>query len=75
MTTPPKTKARRVGTDKMLKHRLTQAERQLKAMKDRKAKKAQRKALNRAINSNFRNTFELIDDLSKILVVHGDDQL
>jgi hypothetical protein len=75
MTTNTKTKKKRIITDKVLKKRLTQAERQLKAMKDRKARKAAKKAMDRKINSQFNNTFDLIDDLSRVLVTHAEDQL
>ena len=71
----PKPKAKRIVTDKGLKRRLTATERQLKTMKDRKARKAQRKAENRIINAHVRNVFEFCDDLSRVLVVHGEDQL
>jgi hypothetical protein len=75
MTTETKSKKKRIVTDKVLKKRLTQAERQLKAMKDRKSRKAAKKALNRKINSEFNSTFDLIDDLSRVLVTHAEDQL
>ena len=70
-----KPKVKRVVVDKTLKRQLVAANRQLNAMKDRKAKKAQRKAENRIINSNVRGMFELCDDLSKCFIVYGEDKL
>jgi predicted GTPase len=71
----PKIAVKRVVVDKQLKHRLTQAERQLKAMKDRKAKKSAKKAMERNINRQVKDAYELIDQLSSVLVTHGKDQL
>jgi predicted GTPase len=71
----PKVIIKRVVADKQLKHRLTQAERQLKAMKDRKAKKSAKKAMERNINRQVREAYELIEELQSVLVTHAEDQL
>lgn len=74
-TIKPKTPAKKKPTDGAIRRQLRSANRQLEAMKNRKAAKARRKLEDRIINLNVRSTFEMIDDLSRVLVIHGDDKL